>query len=117
MRGSYWLSRFLFERALALIYLVAFLSAVNQFVPLLGERGLQPVARFTEAVPFRASPSLFYLWQTNAAFRTAAWAGIILACLILVGLPQRYGALAAALTWGALWVLYLSFVNVGQTFY
>jgi len=119
MRGAstYWISRFLFERALAIVYLVAFLSAVNQFVPLLGERGLLPVARFTDAVPFRSSPSLFYFWQTNAAFRTAAWLGITIACLIILGVPQRCGAVTAALAWGTLWVLYLSFVNVGQTFY
>jgi hypothetical protein len=37
--SSYWYSRFLFERALALLYLVAFLAAAHQFVPLLGEHG------------------------------------------------------------------------------
>src|SRR5262245_61146895 len=114
---AYWIARFLFERALGLIYLVAFASAINQFVPLLGERGLLPVARFTSLVPFRESPSLFYYWQTNTAFRCAGWLGLALACLVIVGVPQRYGAVAAAAVWGTLWVLYLSFVNVGQTFY
>ena len=37
---DYWLSRWLFERALAAICLVAFLVAVTQFRPLLGERGV-----------------------------------------------------------------------------
>ncbi|HKB14124.1 MAG TPA: hypothetical protein VKD69_25845, partial [Vicinamibacterales bacterium] len=41
-----WYSRLLFERLLAAIYCVAFLVAANQFVPLLGERGLEPVSRF-----------------------------------------------------------------------
>jgi len=100
-----------------LIYLVAFANAINQFVPLLGERGLLPVSRFTSLVPFRASPSLFYFWQTNTAFRTAGWLGLGLACLVIAGVPQRYGALAAAAVWGTMWLLYLSFVNVGQTFY
>src|SRR6185312_15036394 len=34
---DYWYSRVLFERSLALLYLVGFLVAANQFVPLLGE--------------------------------------------------------------------------------
>jgi hypothetical protein len=117
MRGQYWISRFLFERALALIYVVAFAAAINQFVPLLGARGLLPVTRFTEIVPFRQSPSLFFFWQSDSAFRAAAWCGLLLACLMLTGLPQKQGAIVAALVWGAMWVLYLSFVNVGQTFY
>src|SRR6476646_8435480 len=58
--SGYWYSRFVFERALALIYLTAFLCAANQFVPLLGEHGLMPASRFVRYVPFRASPSLFF---------------------------------------------------------
>ena len=115
--AAYWYSRFVFERGLALIYLVAFLVAANQFVPLLGERGLLPAARFTQAVPFRASPSLFFLWQSDALFRAAAWSGVALACLILLGIPQRGGSVAVAVVWLLLWVLYLSFVNIGQTYY
>ena len=41
-----WITRLVFQRALALVYLIAFLVAANQFVPLLGERGLLPVPRF-----------------------------------------------------------------------
>ncbi|HMC68770.1 MAG TPA: lipase maturation factor family protein, partial [Mycobacteriales bacterium] len=43
---DYWLSRFVFERGLALVYLIAFLVAVNQFRPLLGEHGLLPAPGF-----------------------------------------------------------------------
>jgi hypothetical protein len=114
---SYWYSRFVFERAMALVYLIAFLVAANQFLPLLGERGLLPVPRFVRAIPFRAAPSVFYLAPTDPAFRAAAWAGVALACLALTGYPQRWGTAAAAAVWAGLWVLYLSFVNVGQTFY
>jgi hypothetical protein len=114
---SYWYSRFLLERALALIYLVAFLVAANQFVPLLGEHGLLPVPRFIQAVPFSTSPSLFFFAPTDTAFRTAAWIGIVLACLAFSSYPSRLGTAAAGAMWAALWVLYLSFVNVGQIFY
>ena len=37
VQPAYWLSRLVFERGLAAIYLIAFLTAVNQFRPLLGE--------------------------------------------------------------------------------
>jgi hypothetical protein len=114
--ATYWRSRFLFERALALIYLVAFLVAANQFVPLLGEHGLLPVPEFVRQVPFRAAPSVFYFMPTDAAFRVAAWLGVALAALALSPFPAR-NALAHGALWGALWALYLSFVNVGQTFY
>lgn len=114
---AYWYSRWLFERGLAVIYLIGFIAAVNQFIPLLGERGLLPVSRFVRFVPFRASPSLFYMFPTDRAFRIAAWAGVLLSCLALSGLLQRRNAIAGAAVWAALWILYLSFVNVGQTFY
>ncbi|HEY1251847.1 MAG TPA: lipase maturation factor family protein [Thermoanaerobaculia bacterium] len=111
------LTRRVFQRGLALVYLIAFLVAANQFVPLLGERGLLPVPRFVQAVPFAASPSLFFLWPRDSAFVAAAWLGVALALVALTGLSERRGWLPSALTWGALWVLYLSFVNVGQVFY
>jgi hypothetical protein len=114
---SYWYSRFVFERALGLIYLTAFLAAVNQFVPLLGERGLLPFTRFIRRVPFRSSPSLFYFLSRDWELRAAAWVGVTVAALLVLNVPQRAGAPWAALAWGLLWLLYLSFVNVGQTFY
>ena len=118
MQGStYWYSRYVFERALALIYLVAFVNAANQFVPLVGARGLLPATRFMQSVPFPASPSLFYAFPKDWAFRAAAWLGIAGSCLILSGVPQRLGSLAAGAVWAVLWLLYLSFMNVGQIFY
>jgi lipase maturation factor len=114
---SYWYSRWLFERSLALLYLVAFLCAVNQFVPLLGERGLLPFTRFVRYVPFRESPSLLYFFPTDRAAQIMAWLGVVLSCVALSGYPQAKSTIFAASIWIALWLLYLSFVNVGQTFY
>jgi len=68
-------------------------------------------------VPFRLSPSLFYIWPTDVAFRAAAWLGVGVSCFALTGLAQRSGAAASAAMWATLWLLYLSFVNVGQIFY
>src|SRR5262249_20445070 len=113
---GYWYSRLVFERALALIYLIAFVCAVNQFVPLLGERGLLPAARFVRAGPFRASPRLFFFAPTRAAVRTAAWLRVALCVVARLGLAEAH-AVAAGIIWAALWVLYVSFVNVGQVFY
>jgi hypothetical protein len=115
--GNYWLTRLLFTRALALVYLIAFLCALNQFRPLLGEHGLLPVTAWVRQVPFRDTPSLFYLFPKDWAFGAAAWAGIALSALAMAGVTDRYATWLAALTWGIIWVLYLSFVNVGQTFY
>jgi len=115
--SEYWYSRWLFERALAAIYLVAFIAAAKQFVPLLGEHGLEPVGRWVHAVPFRASPSLLYFFPKDSVFRAAAWLGIALAVLALSSIPQQLGTAVTAAVWAALWVLYLSFVNIGQTFY
>ncbi len=115
--SAYWYSRLVFERALALIYLVAFLCAANQFIPLLGEHGLLPVPRFVRFVPFRTAPSLFYFAPTDAAFRVAAWTGVAMSIVAVTGVAESAGTLANACVWAAMWLLYLSFVNVGQIFY
>jgi len=114
---DYWLARLVFERALAAVYLIAFVGAANQFVPLLGERGLLPVPRFVRLASFRNAPSLFFFAPRDIAFRSAAWVGIGFSMLTLSGYPQHWGTAWSAAVWAGLWVLYLSFVNVGQTFY
>ncbi len=116
VRG-YWLTRLLLYRGLGVICLVAFLVALNQFRPLLGERGLLPVPLFVKQVPFRLSPSLFYLFPRDVAFATAAWLGVVLSCLVITGISERYGTWVSVAVWAAIYLLYLSFVNVGQTFY
>src|SRR3954469_10491619 len=115
--STYWYSRWLLERSLALIYLVAFVAAVIQFLPLAGERGLLPAARFLREVPFRYTPSVFHWFASDRAFRVCAWAGVALSVLALAGVTSRLGAVPAAAMWGALYVLYLSFINAGQTWY
>ena len=112
-----WLSRLLLQRGLAAVYLVAFLVTANQFRPLLGERGLQPAPRFLAAVPFRRAPSLFHLHYSDRFLTLVAWAGAGLAAAALAGLPDAGPAWLSLAVWLALWALYLSIVNVGQTFY
>ena len=112
-----WLSRFLFERALALIYLVAFLVALNQFRPLLGEHGLLPVPRFLGVASFREAPSVFHARYSDGILVAVCWTGIVLAVCAALTLPERAPPLVSMLVWFALWALYMSIVNVGQTFY
>ena len=115
--GGYWLTRFVFQRSLGLVYLIAFVCALNQFRPLLGERGLLPVPAFVRLVSFRETPSLFFFAPRDWAFVTAAWVGIVLSALVVVGIADRYSSVVNGLVWAAIWLLYLSFVNVGQVFY
>jgi hypothetical protein len=112
-----WLTRLEFQRSLGVISLVACLNAVNQFKPLLGERGLLPVTAWVREVPFRQSPSLFYFAPKDWAFTVAAWLGVLLSCAVILGFADRLSTWMNALVWAVLWLLYLSFVNVGQTFY
>jgi hypothetical protein len=114
---GFQLTRLLFQRSLGLVYLVAFVSALNQFRPLLGERGLLPAPDFMKAVAFFDSPSLFYFFPKDAAFSAAAWLGIALSCLAVSGVADGGSQALSFGVWAGLWVLYLSFVNVGQIFY
>jgi len=98
------------------VYLIAFAAAVNQYIPLLGERGLLPVRLFAKRVSFWESPSLFLLFPRDRVFVAAGWAGVALSCVALLGIGD-HRLWSSVLVWAALWVLYLSFVNAGQTFY
>jgi len=117
--ASYWLTRFVFFRLLGLIYTVAFLIVVFQWPPLLGSEGLLPAASFLDAVgsaegrglgAFLRLPSVFWLAASDAAFRVGGYVGLGLSLLVLFGLanvPILF----------VLWILYMSFVHVGQIFY
>jgi len=110
-------ARFVIERGLGLIYLVAFVVAARQFPPLLGERGLEPAPRFLGRVSFWRAPSIFHLRYSDRLLRIVAWSGATLAALIVLGLAQQAPLPLTMLTWFALWALYQSIVNIGQTFY
>ncbi|HEX4743503.1 MAG TPA: lipase maturation factor family protein [Candidatus Limnocylindria bacterium] len=114
---DYDLARLLFQRGLALVYLVAFLVAALQFRPLLGERGLLPAPAYLAAVPFRSAPSLFHLRYSDRLLLAVAWTGVLLALAAAAGLTDLVPLPLAMLVWLALWALYLSIVNIGQTFY
>ncbi|MGO4783010.1 lipase maturation factor family protein [Cryobacterium sp. W22_MBD10_FK3] len=115
--GDYDIAREILQRGIAAIFLIAFLSAYNQFPALLGERGLLPVPRFVAIVPFRRAPSLFQWRYSDKMLRRVAIGGMVLSASIVLGLPQLGQAWLPMLAFLTLFAAYLSIVNVGQTFY
>ena len=116
---TYWLTRFMILRLLALVYAVAFLVAVNQIIPLIGHNGLLPAGNYlgqvtaalgSAGVGFARLPSVFWFDHSDGAMLTAAWTGLILSLIVVSGYAN--GALL-----GVLWLLYLSIVHVGQDWY
>lgn len=114
---SYWLARFIIQRGVGLSYLIAFLVALNQFKPLVGENGLYPVRRFLDQVPFKKSPSIFYWKYSDSFFTLIAWTGIVLSLLAVFGISDMGPIWLSMLIWLLLWLLYQSIVNVGQLFW
>jgi hypothetical protein len=114
---SYWFARFIIQRGVGFSYLMAFLVALNQFKPLVGESGLYPVRRFIDRIPFKKSPSIFYWKYSDSFFTLIAWTGVILSLLAVFGISDMGPIWASMLIWLLLWVLYQSIVNVGQIFW
>ena len=114
---GYQLARMLLQRGVALVYLVAFCNVLAQWRPLLGERGLLPVPAFVERVSPRRAPSLFHWRYSDRLAMLLGGVGAAVSAALLVGLPQAGPPWVAMACFALLWVLYLSFVNVGQVFY
>jgi hypothetical protein len=115
--GSIWWVRLILHRGLAAIYLVAFLSALDQFRALLGERGLLPTPEFLRGVRFLDAPSIFHLHYGDRFSSALALTGVVLAIAAISGLSEAGPLWLSASVWLAMWCLYLSIVNVGQAFY
>jgi hypothetical protein len=117
---DYWFARLAFERGLAVIYLIAFIAAARQFRGLLGEHGLLPIPRYLRRMGpqgFWRAPSLFHFRYSDRLFAAVAWSGAALAAAMAAGLGDVVPLPASMLAWLVLWALYLSIVNVGQTWY
>jgi hypothetical protein len=114
---EYWFARLAFERGLAAAYCLAFVCAARQFRGLLGVRGLLPIPRYLSRVGFWRAPSLFHWRYSDRLFAAVAWSGALLAAAMAGGLGDAVPLWAAMLAWLALWALYTSIVNVGQTWY
>ncbi len=116
--SPYWLTRFALLRALAFVYLIAFLSLAYQLLPLIGSQGLLPAVDLLELDPrhptrvaaFWDYPTLFWFRCTDVFLITSCWVGVALSAAVFLGY-------ANAIMMTALWFLYLSFVQIGQTWY
>jgi hypothetical protein len=115
--SDYDLAREVLQRGVAAIFVIAFLSTLQQFAALLGERGLLPVPRFLEFAYAHRQPTIFRLHYSDRMLRIVCGVGIALGLALVVGLPQLAPAWVPTVCFLALWALYLSIVTVGQTFY
>ena len=116
-REHYVLTRFLFLRFLGLVYFVAFLSLAQQLGPLIGSHGLLPAQPYLNSVAagsrFAAAfelPTIFWLNCSDTFLATCSYVGLALSLQVLFGF-------ANVPLLAALWILYMSFVHVGQLWY
>ncbi len=115
---TYWLTRFVILRLLGIIYAVAFLVAINEIIPLIGENGLLPIGKGIQLISkavgstegFIRLPSLFWFNHSDTMLLTVSWIGFILSCLVAAGF-------ANAIILFVLWFLYMSIVHLGQDWY
>ncbi|HXB57963.1 MAG TPA: lipase maturation factor family protein [Candidatus Acidoferrales bacterium] len=118
---DYFLTRWVFLRALGVIYLVAFISLWTQISGLIGHNGILPEDRFMSAVRqacdeqgigmdrFRLVPTLCWLDSSDGFLQFQCAAGTVLAIVLIFGI-------APAPSLALLWLLYLSLTTVGREF-
>lgn len=117
-------ARQVLQRGIAALYLVAFLSTLNQFRPLLGERGLLPAPELLEWAKSspRAGrmlrPTLFrHVRYSDHRLVALCVGGMVVSSLVVAGIPQLGPSWLPMLAFLLLWLAYMSVVSIGQTFY
>ena len=117
-------AREVLQRGIAALYLVAFVSTLNQFRPLLGERGLLPAPELLEwastskARKRMLRPTLFTrIRYTDRRLVALSWAGIVIAATLIAGIPQLAPPWVPMICFLLLWLGYMSISSIGQTFY
>jgi lipase maturation factor 1 len=114
---GYLLSRWLFLRALGVIYFSAFYSLVFQIRGLLGPDGLLPAGEYLKQVASAMSgaarywyaPTLLWFGSGDHALLALCWAGMIASVLLILNLWPRMMLLIC-------FALFLSFVSAAQDF-
>jgi hypothetical protein len=114
---DYTVAREILERGVAAIYLIAFVSAANQFPALLGDHGLLPARRFLRHPYARTQPTLFRWRYSDRLLLAVTWTGAALSALLVAGVVQLAPTYVFVPVFLVVWFLYLSIVNIGQTFY
>jgi hypothetical protein len=110
------LPRWIFLRALGLIYFSAFFALVFQIRGLIGPDGILPAGEYLEVISRQFGPSRFWfaptlLWlsTSNHMLTAICWAGMIASLLLVVNAWPRATLLVC-------FVCYLSFVAAAQDF-
>jgi len=115
-RSTYAVTRWVFLRALGLVYLVAFVSLGVQVRGLMGGAGILPAHDYLDAARvqlgferFRLIPTVFWLNSSDMALQGACGLGALCAALIICDVAPTLNLVVS-------WILYLSLVVVGQDF-
>jgi len=110
---SWILTRWVFLRLLALVFLSAFLSLRVQIDAVIGSSGIAPAAQNLAAVQerlhawaFVLKPTIAWLSASDGALRFFCDAGIALSVTLLLGVAEAPVVLG-------LWALWLSFTSIG----
>jgi hypothetical protein len=112
---NYLIGRWLFLRALGLVYFSAFFALLFQILGLIGTDGILPANLYLQrlhaagAVRFWYAPTFLWLSASNHALLALTWIGLIAAILVTLNLATRPALLASFLA-------YLSFIAVSQDF-
>ncbi|HXT25428.1 MAG TPA: lipase maturation factor family protein [Candidatus Eisenbacteria bacterium] len=115
--GGHILSRWLFLRALGVIYFSAFYSLIFQIRGLLGPDGLLPAGSYLQEVAkvmpgaarFWYAPTLLWLNSSSDALTALCWTGMLASLLLILNLWPRV-MLATC------FLLFLSFVAAAEDF-
>lgn len=112
--SGYTISSWLFQRAIGISYLAAFLSMTFQIIGLIGHDGILPIDRAINYL-HAANGSMFDLGSiaffncSDFALNALCWSGVTISLMLIAGvLPVASAALC--------WLLWLSIVNIGQDF-
>src|ERR1700722_8618380 len=109
------IARWLFLRALGLIYLSAFLALLYQVRGLIGAQGILPAGEFLGALHqlgwlrFWYAPTLLWVSGSDRWLMTLCWAGLIASLLMVANLWPRVMLLVCFLS-------FLSFVAAARDF-
>jgi hypothetical protein len=113
--GHLW-PRWIFLRALGLIYFSAFYSLLFQIEGLIGPNGILPAGDYLQAISgaihsqrFLRAPTLLWFSASNHALMFICWTGCIASLLVVLNFWPR-GMLAIC------FVCFLSFVSAAQDF-
>ena len=114
--GNRFVPRWIFLRALALIYFSAFFSLLFQIEGLIGPRGILPAGHYLAAVfaemgrlGFWYAPSLFWLSASSHAMMAVVWIGLVASVAAFVNAWPRLSLFVCFLC-------FMSFVTAAQDF-